>query len=417
MKEVYGELLVPVLSDLPAIKSFDLELGGRLSDYTGIGTIGTYKALGNWKVNDFISLRGGYNRANRAPNVAEGYTAPTQSVIFFPGADPCLSNTTNSWGNLATNPNQAQVRALCSAIINNPGSQWNADPSSIVGPFSGNFPFEIGITSGNPNLKNETADTITLGGVFQSPAESGVFSAMTLTLDYYSIKIKNLIQQADAYTIYAQCFNAFGDNPTYDINYAPCQAIHRAPDTGYRQSVDTQFINTGTLKTAGLDIAFVWNIAMSDLGLDDAGSLNVNVQGNYLFSFKQQNAPGLPFESDVGTLANGGHYRWRTTSNFTYLRSTWSVGLRWIHLPSIKDATYATNPATTNFQVSSYNNFSLYGSWSITDTVSLRFGIDNLMDSNPRRTGVSPTSGGVGFNTVYYDPIGRRFYGGLRFKM
>ena len=417
VKEAYAELLVPVVKDLPGVQSFDLELGGRISDYKGIGTIETYKALGNWKVNDYISLRGGYNKANRAPNVAESFTAPTQSVIFFPGADPCLSNTTNAWGNLPSNPNQAQVRALCSALINNPGSQWNADPTANVSPFSGNFPFEIGITSGNQNLKNETADTITVGGVLRSPIESGVFSNVTMTLDYYSIKIKNMIQQADAYTIYAQCFNVFGDNPSYDVNYTPCQAIHRDPSTGYRQSVDTQFINTGAMKTAGLDVAFVWNIAMSDIGLADVGSLTVNVQGNYLFTYKQQNAPQLPFENDTGTLASGGHYRWRTTTNLTYQRSTWSVGMRWIHLPSIKDATYATNPATTNFPVSSYNNFSLYGNWSITDMVQLRFGIDNLTDTNPRRTGVSPTSGGTGFNNVYYDPIGRRFYGGLRFKM
>jgi outer membrane receptor protein involved in Fe transport len=422
VKEVYGELLIPVLKDLPAVQNIDLELGGRLSDYKGIGTIGTYKALTNWQVTSWLSLRGGYNRANRAPNVAESYTAPTQSVIFFPGADPCLTNTTNSWGNLPSNPNVAQVRALCSALNNNPGSQWdnnnNTNPgTNVVGPFPSNFPFEIGITSGNTNLKNETADTITIGGVIRSPVDSGVLSNMTMTLDYYSIKIKNEIQQADAWTLYAQCFNAFGDNPSYDPNYISCQAIHRAPDTGYRQSVDTQFINTGTLKTAGLDVAFVWNIAMSDIGISDTGSLNVNVQGNYLFSFKQQNAPGLPFEDDAGTLANSGHYRWRTTTNITYVRNMWSAGLRWIHLPSIKDAAYATNPATTNFPIGSYDNFSLYGSWSITDHVTLRAGIDNVLDSNPRLSGVSPTSAGTGFQTTYYDPIGRRFYGGVRFNM
>jgi iron complex outermembrane receptor protein len=419
VKEAYGELLVPVLKDVPAIQSLDLELGGRVSDYKGIGTIETYKALSNWKVTSYISLRGGYQRANRAPNVAEAYTAPTQSVVFFPGADPCLSNTTNSWGNLASNPNQAQVRALCSALINNPGSQWNANPNAIVGPFPFNFPFEIAITSGNPNLKNETASTITLGGVLQSPAESGIFSNMTMTLDYYSIKIKNEIQQADSWTLYAQCFNVFGNNPSYDPNYVACKAIHRDPAVGYRQSVDTQFINTGTLKTSGIDVAFVWNIPTTEFGLNDVGTVSLNVQGNYLFGFKQQNSPGLPFTEYADTQGAGGHYRWRTTTNLTYLRESWSVGLRWIHLPSIKDAAYATNPATNALPIASYNNFSLYGSWTITDNVALRWGIDNLMDTNPRRFGIDPVAGtgGVGFNTTYYDPIGRRFYGGVRFSM
>jgi outer membrane receptor for ferrienterochelin and colicin len=242
---------------------------------------------------------------------------------------------------------------------------------------------------------------------------------MTMTLDYYSIKIKNLIQQADAWTLYAQCFNVFGDNPSYDPNYESCKAIIRAPDTGYRQSVNTQYVNTGTLKTSGIDVAFVWSIPMMEIGVKDAGTVNVNVQGNYTFNYKQQNAQGLPFTEYVDTLGQGGHYRWRTTTNVTYMRNAWSVGLRWIHLPSIKDQTYATNPATTVLPIGSYDNFSLYGSWSITDTVALRWGIDNLIDSNPRRQGVDPAtgSGGTGFQTTYYDPIGRRFYGGLRFSM
>ncbi len=242
---------------------------------------------------------------------------------------------------------------------------------------------------------------------------------MTMTLDYYSIKISNLIAQADAYTIYAQCFNVFGGNPSYDPNYAPCQAINRAPDTGYRQSVDTQYINTGALHTSGLDVAFVWNIPTTEFGLNDTGIINVNVQGNYLFGFKEQNAPGLAFENDKGTLADGGHYKWRTTTNVTYMRNSWSVGLRWIHLPSIKAEEYPINPATTKLPIGSYDNLALYGSWTITDNVALRWGIDNLANVGPRRTNVDPASGsgGDGFQTTYYDPIGRRFYGGIRFSM
>jgi len=36
-KEVYGEVLIPVLSDLPLIKRIDLELGGRRSEYSTTG--------------------------------------------------------------------------------------------------------------------------------------------------------------------------------------------------------------------------------------------------------------------------------------------------------------------------------------------------------------------------------------------
>src|SRR5690606_15361862 len=50
VKEVYAELLVPVLADLPFAKSLNLEIGGRISDYSTTGTSYTYKVLGDWEV-------------------------------------------------------------------------------------------------------------------------------------------------------------------------------------------------------------------------------------------------------------------------------------------------------------------------------------------------------------------------------
>src|SRR5690606_3838321 len=65
-KEVYGELLIPILADMPAFKSLSLEVGGRISDYSTTGTSYTYKVLGDWEINDWMRIRGGYNRAERS---------------------------------------------------------------------------------------------------------------------------------------------------------------------------------------------------------------------------------------------------------------------------------------------------------------------------------------------------------------
>ncbi len=69
MKEVYGELLVPLLKDLPAIKSLSLELGARYSDYNTAGGVTTWKALTNWGVNSLRRVPrrypGGHARAER----------------------------------------------------------------------------------------------------------------------------------------------------------------------------------------------------------------------------------------------------------------------------------------------------------------------------------------------------------------
>ena len=78
MKEGYAELLVPVLADIPGIKRLNLELGYRFSDYDSAGSVDTYKALVDWTIVDSVRFRGGYQRANRAPNIGELFLPRTQ---------------------------------------------------------------------------------------------------------------------------------------------------------------------------------------------------------------------------------------------------------------------------------------------------------------------------------------------------
>ena len=79
VKELYGELLIPVVADVPFIQQFDLSLGGRMSNYSTTGTSYTYMVNGDWQVNDWLRIRGGYNRAERAPNIGELFLAAQQT--------------------------------------------------------------------------------------------------------------------------------------------------------------------------------------------------------------------------------------------------------------------------------------------------------------------------------------------------
>ncbi len=112
VKEIYGELLAPVLPGL------DLELGYRLSDFNTAGKESTYKALFTWKALDQLSFRGGYQVATRAPNTAELFAGNRLEVVTFPGVDPCSAATDHLWGNRAENANRAKVQAICRAMVN-----------------------------------------------------------------------------------------------------------------------------------------------------------------------------------------------------------------------------------------------------------------------------------------------------------
>ncbi len=123
VKEAYTEFLVPLLRDKPFVKNLELELGYRLSDYNTAGNTSTYKGMFSWSPNDFVRFRGGYQVANRAPNINELYLGSSANPVVTRGPDPCRSDTRDVNGNLATNPNRAQVQALCNALISNDPSR------------------------------------------------------------------------------------------------------------------------------------------------------------------------------------------------------------------------------------------------------------------------------------------------------
>ena len=118
VKELYGELLMPLWKGKNAGHHLNLELGYRHSDYDLQGGVGTYKALFDWGITDTLRFRGGKQLATRAPNIAELFQANTQSWSVQFGGEPCATNSAFTYGaNPARNPNAASVKALCSQII------------------------------------------------------------------------------------------------------------------------------------------------------------------------------------------------------------------------------------------------------------------------------------------------------------
>jgi len=401
-----------VLKDLPLVKHLNLELGARYSSYDTAGGIWTYKTLVDWSVNDSLRIRGGYQLANRAPNTAELYLGSSTSVVGFAGGDPCLVNTLNSWGNLPSNPNQAKVVALCKAInaaSGFPNAPYNSDPTKLYGPFAFNFPFELAIASGNPNLKNEEAKTKTLGFVLKSPFE-GLLERASLSVDWYQINITDAIAQGDSLAVYANCFNADGaSNPTYAL-IDSCKLIARDQD-GYRATVITPYLNLGGIQTSGVDVQINW--PFNALG----GKITLNTVVNYLDYFRDQQTTKDPFIDRTGTLSGlgggpGGNFKYRIFSTASYMHNDWTAGIRHTFLPSIRSASYPTNHATTVQGASSYSNFAAFGSYTLSKHVSLRGGIDNLLDKDPEIVGRNPgiTNAFGATSPGFYDPIGRRYY-------
>src|SRR5690606_20638563 len=90
---------IPVLEGKTGAQRLELELGVRYSDYEHVEEETTWKSLVNWQINDWVRLRGGFNRATRAPNIGELFLNPQE---IFTGAgnfgDPCGIRSNAPWG-------------------------------------------------------------------------------------------------------------------------------------------------------------------------------------------------------------------------------------------------------------------------------------------------------------------------------
>lgn len=420
VKEAYVEALVPILRDLPAVKNLSVNLGYRYSDYdTATGGVDTWKATADWDINDYVKIRGGRQNANRAPNIAELYQPAVFSTVPWPDHDPCSNVTRAAYGNVASNPDRAKVQALCTAL-----SGGFPIDSSYVGNQALYFPLGRDLTQGNLNLNPEEAKTFTLGTVLRSPFESEALRHLTVSVDYYDIDLEDAISPATTQTVYQQCFNGLGTNPSYDPNNPYCKLILRSPINGFWLATNAVYQNLGAIKTAGVDTQIDWNMQTPFIGGLE-GTLSANVNAGWLQKYDVVNFKGGPTTHYVDTITAtsgsplqtppyGAQFRWKFYTTVGYAVGPAGVNVAWRHLPSVRNAALATSTTATQLPTPSYDLFDLSAHWSFGETYELRAGVDNLFNKLPLTVGIVPgvtTAAGV-TDTGSYDVLQRRFYVG-----
>ena len=411
--EVYGELLVPLLHDIPLIQQFDLDLGYRYSNYNSVGGVHAYKADANWQVFDALRLRGGYNRAIRAPSVGELY-APisTGSVaIGSPAATTANGDPCDVRSSYRVGANGAQVRALC---------LQQGVPTAIIDSYQLGTAQVFALTGGNPDLQEEIADTYSAGGVIQSPFSSPVFGNMSLSVDYYRIDIKQAVGPLSIAQAFQFCFNSGGNNPQYAANNYYCSLILRNTANGVPVNPLQPLLNLGTFKVRGVDVQFDWKVNLSDIGLGgNAGTIALNTAVSYLESFTIQALPGAPSYDYAGSIGTGvettaglAHPEWKSVTSFTYSLGGASLGLRWRYIDSMIASAKVVNPASTTRGVEAYNVFDLNARFEAGDTTEFRMGVTNLLNKKPPQVGDTEAN----YDAQNYDVIGRYFFMGITKK-
>ncbi|HET7756616.1 MAG TPA: TonB-dependent receptor, partial [Steroidobacteraceae bacterium] len=289
VSEIFTEMRLPLASHLPGAEDLSLEGGYRYSKYTEGFNTSTYKIGLEWAPVRDVRVRGSYQRAVRAPNIAELFTP--QTVGLDGSSDGCSGATPAA--TLAACQLTGVTAAEYGHIAPNAANQYN------------------GLLGGNPGLKPETADTYGVGFVL-TPR---VVPNLSISVDYFNIKIANIIGPIGGDTILNDCL--FG-NAAQQATF--CPLVHRGPNgslwlspQGFVTDVNQ---NQGELATAGVDIKASYRVPLPRLG-----SLLFGLEGtrlNNLITTPVAGGASYDCQGFFGSVCGAADPKWRHVLNATW---------------------------------------------------------------------------------------------------
>ena len=395
VRELFTEIRLPLASQRVLAEDLSVEGGYRYSRYSQGFDTDTYKLGLAWAPIQDLRLRGSYQRAVRAPNIAESFSPQFIGPDAAATQDPCAGTPTASLAACelsGVKPNQY------GHILANPLMQYN------------------GLTGGNPDLQPEVAKTYTAGLVVQPR----VVPNLQLSLDYFNIKIADVMGVIGADTILLNCLASVGD-PARQARF--CPLVHRDSlgslwlgADGYTSDLT---VNEGELATAGVDVNASYRVLLSG-----AGSLTFGFTGTHLQSLKTTPVTGFGSYDCVGFFGQVCGVvapKWRHVLNVGWL-TPWKgfeLNLRWRYIGPVQSQQSSTNsflagtPYLPLAHIPAYSYFDLAGSINLGKNVSLRLGVNNIADKVPPLivgNDCGPNFCNGNSAPGYYDVLGRYLF-------
>ncbi len=400
VNDLFMEASIPLVQGKPFAEQLAFDTAYRYSDYSSGIQTDTYKFGAEWAPVEDVRFRASFQRAVRAPNVVELFTAQGFNLFDMDG-DPCGNNV-----QFPEDPGPAPLASLAECLASGvPSSQFGSE--NLDSP-AGQYQFNQG---GEPALEQETSDTFSYGIVFTPRFAPG----LSVSVDYFDIEVEDLI-------------STFGSANTLDACYgfndaAACSRIHRNSNGQLwlgDGNVDDLNTNIGGLETSGVDL----NLNYTGLDIGSWGSLSFNLTGTYLIEIiTDPGAEGFP-PFDCAGLFAGNCVSSLTTAVNPELRTRfrigwetpWNVDLALTHryISSVDQEDAAANRIDRHLGAESY--FDLFGSWNATDMAQLRLGINNVLDNDPSINASVGTTGNGNTYPQVYDALGRYIFGGVTVK-
>ncbi len=297
LDEVYGELLIPLLADVPFAQLVEVSLASRYSDYSNFGDTVNSSFGFKWKPIDDLLVRG---------NWAEGFRAPPIQDLFRG-----LSDTFLTFGDIcsADNPSRTATIAASCAADGIPADFIQRTNSGLG--FGGQtiFPFSLG---GNPNAGPETSVSKTLGLVFSPSYVEG----LNVTLDWWNIEIEDALSTPGPFIILDQCY--------VQGNEQACSLFTRRADDFQIDFMLLAPANLAVIEVEGYDLGVNYLTPETDFG-----QFNFGFNGSYTTKFDRQDTPQDEPENVVGVYFDRDP-NWRLRANASLDWAMGDFGITWI---------------------------------------------------------------------------------------
>jgi iron complex outermembrane recepter protein len=352
-------------ANVPLVKGLDGNVAVRYDKYQGSGSSTTPKFSLRYQPVAEVLLRGSVGKGFRAPSLADLYAPATNGVSQTGLSDPVRCPITGD-----------QIRDCQTQ-----------------------FPITNG---GNPTLKSEKSDNITLGLVFEPTKQ------ISVGIEGFKIRLKETISNGFPQAVILANLAKYSQ---FITRATPTAADIAAGIPGAIIDINQTNLNTGVTKLAGFDLDLKWRIPAADIG-----RVTLGFSGTYFAQYDTDNFDGT-FANNVGNLTNattGGVIpRWKTYSSANWSNGPWdtTVALNW-------QSSYEDIPGNINNdarRVSAYQTVDLQGSYSGLKNLRLTLGVRNVLDRDPPYTNQG-FSFQAGYDPQYADPRGRFIYGRLTYS-
>lgn len=353
VKEGFAEALIPLARDQAWAIALDLNVAGRVTDYSTSGTVTTWKIGGTWDLNRSVRFRAARSRDIRAPSLTELFSTGAQTS--FPVFDPVT-------GALAT------VRV---------------------------------ITRGNPDLRPEKADTWTAGVVLRPEFVPG----LTVSLDYFDITVNGALNTLPFDQIVSGCYSG---------QDALCTLLTR--ENGVLTTVAASPINLDSLKTSGADLEVIYRAGEmfgGELTLRGLASYTDTLVVRSPLSGRKEYAGSIT-QPTIASIGGQPHWKANATATYERDRLALSVTERYVG-GGVIDTTF-TAKSRNVLEVDGRLYTDVSASYELpagpSRSVEVFGVINNLFDRAPPIAVV----GGFPTARALYDYVGRTYTAGVRLR-